>query len=254
MKKIYILVCFMLFNAALWAQVNVTYQVDVTLYMDTVAIDPAGIRIGGNFTTNGGTNASVPVPDWTPSDPAAAMNANGNVWSITINYPASSIGLTQQFKFVNGDWGKNEGTGPTSMIAVDGCGTDDGAGNINRTIVIPGSDVVYQWCWDMCTKCDGSSPVISGINNVNGNGISLDIFPNPTIGATKIMYGITGNDNVNISLRSFTGQVIKTLVDEIQIPGTHSLDLNTENLPDGVYFVQINVNGVSYNKRLSVTH
>jgi hypothetical protein len=134
-KNLYTLISFLLLSTALSAQVTVTYKVDVTDYILTTPVSPNGIRIGGNFTTVGATAPAI--PDWSPAAPEAAMTDEGNnVWSISVTYPSTAIGTEQLFKFVNGDWGTNEGaTG--SEIATGGCGLDDGAGNINRTLVIP---------------------------------------------------------------------------------------------------------------------
>lgn len=131
------------------APVTVTYQVDVTEYLAggaTLNVD--GIRVGGNFSTVGAS-----LPDWTPSNAACAMTDLGSgLWSIAVTYPASAIGTTQLYKFVNGDWGTNEGGG-SSLIATDGCGTNDGGGNINRTLVIPATNTTYTYCWDKCVAC-----------------------------------------------------------------------------------------------------
>jgi hypothetical protein len=128
--------------------VTVTYQVDITDYISGGAtLNTAGIRVGGNFTTVGAS-----LPDWTPSNAACAMTDLGNgLWSIAVTYPASAIGTTQSYKFVNGDWGTNEG-GSASLIAIDGCGINDN-GNINRQLVIPATNTTYTFCWDKCTAC-----------------------------------------------------------------------------------------------------
>ncbi|MFN3940562.1 MAG: T9SS type A sorting domain-containing protein, partial [Chitinophagales bacterium] len=127
--------------------VAVTYQVDITNYLaDGAVISPAGIRIGGNFSDLGAS-----LPSWTPSDPACAMtNIYGNVWAITVEYPLGSAGLTQQFKFVNGDWyptGENEYDDTPSLFGDLGCGGD------NREQIIPGVPTEYLWCWEQCTAC-----------------------------------------------------------------------------------------------------
>ncbi len=131
------------------APVTVTYQVDVTEYLAGGAtLNPNGIRVGGNFTTVGAS-----LPDWSPANAACAMTDLGNnLWSIAVTYPASAIGTTQLYKFVNGDWGTNEGGG-SSLIAINGCGVNDGGGNINRTLVIPATNTTYTYCWDKCVAC-----------------------------------------------------------------------------------------------------
>lgn len=194
MKKIFTILGLALSTAA-FSQVTVTYQVDITEYIaGGVALDPNGIRVGGNFTTAGAS-----IPDWTPSDPASAMTDLGNgLWSIAVTYPATSVGTTQLYKFVNGNWGTNEGVA-TSLIAEDGCGTDDGGGNINRTLVIPSAAATYTFCWDKCAAC------ISSIDEVNK--VNVVAFPNP---ATDVVnFQIDATDYV-ITLTDLAGKTVAT--------------------------------------------
>jgi hypothetical protein len=194
MKKIFTILSLALSTAA-FSQVTVTYQVDITEYIAGGAtLNANGIRVGGNFTTAGAT-----IPDWTPSDAASAMTDLGNgLWSIAVTYPAASVGTTQLYKFVNGDWGTNEGVA-TSLIAEDGCGTDDGGGNINRTLVIPSAAATYTFCWDKCAAC------ISSIDEVNK--VNVVAFPNP---ATDVVnFQIDAADYV-ITLTDLAGKTVAT--------------------------------------------
>jgi hypothetical protein len=194
MKKIFTILSLALSTAA-FSQVTVTYQVDITEYIaGGVALDPNGIRVGGNFTTAGAS-----IPDWTPSDPASAMTDLGNgLWSIAVTYPATSVGTTQLYKFVNGNWGTNEGVA-TSLIAEDGCGVADTDGNINRTLVIPSTNATYTFCWDKCAAC------ISSIDEVNK--VNVVAFPNP---ATDVVnFQIDAADYV-ITLTDLAGKTVAT--------------------------------------------
>jgi hypothetical protein len=194
MKKIFTILSLALSTAA-FSQVTVTYQVDITEYIAGGAtLNANGIRVGGNFTTAGAS-----IPDWTPSDAACAMTDLGNgLWSIAVTYPATSVGTTQLYKFVNGDWGTNEGVA-TSLIAEDQCGTDDGGGNINRTLVIPATNTTVTFCWDKCAAC------ISSIDEVNK--VNVVAFPNP---ATDVVnFQVDAADYV-ITLTDLAGKTVAT--------------------------------------------
>lgn len=222
MKKITTLlfVCASFFG---FSQVNVTYRVDVTNYLAGGAtVAPNGFRVGGNFTTQGAS-----VADWSPSDPSSAMtDLGGNIWSITVQYPATSIGNTQQYKFVNGDWGMNEGTDPGTTIAVDGCGTDDGSGNINRALIIPSSDVTYTFCWDSCVQCNGADPVAFLEEDVFS---ALSVKPNPSVDVVTFNFGEVVGD-VAIRIYDLSGKLVSS-IDATSV----STDVNIAELQSGSY-------------------
>lgn len=124
---------------------TVTYKVDISSYLSAGnTVGANGIRIGGNFTDRGCT-----LPNWTPSDTACAMTEGpDNIWSITVLYPDSAAGKTQRYKFVNNDWGTNEGS--PSLVS-GGCGIQDG-GDVNRILVLPAAGGTVSFCWDECNQ------------------------------------------------------------------------------------------------------
>jgi hypothetical protein len=188
---------------SVFSQVTVTYKVDITNYIAGGAtLSANGIRVGGNFADQSATvGASISMVNWTPSDANSAMTDLGsNVWSIAVTYPTASVGLTQLYKFVNGDWGTNEGTDAANTIASDGCGIDDGGGNINRTLTIPASDTTVFYCWDKCAACETGS--IGEINK-----FEVKTYPNPA--NEVIQFDIAADDYV-ISISDISGKLIMT--------------------------------------------
>jgi len=246
MRKLYTMAAALLMASASFAQVNVTFKVDITDYLAAGnTLGANGIRIGGNFTDLGATN-----PNWTPSDAANAMTQEGatNVWAITIAYPSTAVGQTQQYKFVNNDWGTNEGTDAANTIGADGCGTDDGAGNVNRTLVIPDADVTYQFCWDRCLQCDGSPAGFEAV----GSAVNFSVFPNPTADVANVEFNVATPSEVSIEVYNALGQrvAVNNLGD--MLPGSYKQTLNMETAVAGIYFVKMNVGGKSSTSRLSI--
>jgi hypothetical protein len=200
--------------------VNITYKVDVTNYIaagNTIAAN--GIRIAGNFADRGAKVNGTAMVNWTPTDAASAMtNAGNNVWSITVAYPDSSVAKTQLYKFVNGNWGNNEG-GANSAILTGQCGVDDGSGNINRTFVIPSTTQTLTYCWDECAACTtASAPVVTTAasataitanaasvggtatgTGITARGVCFATTQNPTI-ANSVANAGTGEGNFTASL------------------------------------------------------
>ncbi|MGA1364730.1 MAG: hypothetical protein ACO31C_07290, partial [Schleiferiaceae bacterium] len=91
MKKTLTLAAALVASAA-FAQVSVTYKVDITDYLGAGnTLGANGMRVGGNFADQGATTGGNAMVNWSPSDANSAMTDEGNnIWSITVDYPASA--------------------------------------------------------------------------------------------------------------------------------------------------------------------
>lgn len=247
MKKIYTLGLCLIAALTASAQVSVTFQVDVTNYSEETTIAEAGMRIGGTFAANEGTAGGNEMVDWSPSDANSAMTDEGDgLWSITVEFPEAKVGEQLLFKFVNGDWGTNEG-GETSGIAKgtsEDCGVDDGAGNINRTLTIPDGNQTLTYCYDSCKTCDGGDPVL-GINDRMAAQLNLSIAPNPTKSATNFFYTIPTREAVSITVYNMVGEEVSTVVRATQEAGTYQVGADLSTLQNGVYLYRMQVGGMT---------
>ncbi len=207
---------------------DVTYKVDVTNYLAANTLAANGIRVGGNFTDNGGTVAAGPVANWSPGDANSAMTDEGNnIWSITVSYPVASLGATQFYKFVNGDWGANEGTDAANTIAVDSCGVDDGAGNINRTYALMPGTVCYVW--DACTAC-GVSVAENAIAN-------LTVAPNPATDVVNFTFEANNAAVATVTIFDLAGKAVATQT--VATSATTTVEMNTTALQAGSYIYNV---------------
>jgi hypothetical protein len=207
---------------------DVTYKVDVTNYLTANTLAANGIRVGGNFTDNGATVAAGPVANWSPGDANSAMTDEGNnIWSITVSYPVASIGATQFYKFVNGDWGANEGTDAANTIAVDSCGVDDGAGNINRTYALMPGTVCYVW--DACTAC-GVSVAENAIAN-------LTVAPNPATDVVNFTFEANNAAIATVTIFDLAGKAVATQT--VATSATTTVEMNTTALQAGSYIYNV---------------
>jgi hypothetical protein len=207
---------------------DVTYKVDITNYLAANTLAANGIRVGGNFTDNGATVAAGPVANWSPGDANSAMTDEGNnIWSITVSYPVASIGATQFYKFVNGDWGANEGTDAANTIAVDSCGVDDGAGNINRTYALMPGTVCYVW--DACTAC-GVSVAENAIAN-------LTVAPNPATDVVNFTFEANNAAVATVTIFDLAGKAVATQT--VATSATTTVEMNTTALQAGSYIYNV---------------
>ena len=207
---------------------DVTYKVDVTNYLAANTLAANGIRVGGNFGDFGATVAAGPVASWSPGDANSAMTDEGNnIWSITMSYPVASLGATQLYKFVNGDWGANEGTDAANTIAVDSCGVDDGAGNINRTYALMPGTVCYVW--DACTAC-GVSVAENAIAN-------LTVAPNPATDVVNFTFEANNAAVATVTIFDLAGKAVATQT--VATSATTTVEMNTTALQAGSYIYNV---------------
>jgi hypothetical protein len=257
MKKMLTLGLAALTSIMAYGQVDVTFQVDVTDYVGAGnAVAANGLRVGGNFATAGATNGSLAMADWSPTDTGSAMTDLGNgVWSITVTFPSTAIGGTTLYKFVNGDWGMNEGTDPACTIASDGCGVDDGSGNINREIVVPSANgTVLRYCWDACYQCDGSGASI-GLDETAVSGLS--VYPNPANGPVAIAFTAKASSNATINVFNVLGQRVNSF-DAAVFAGKNEIRWNLDAangsmVANGNYLVEVVVDGEKSIQRVAVS-
>lgn len=233
MKKLFTLSAALMLAAVTSAQVTVTYQVDITDYLANGAtLDPTGIRAAGNFGDNGAVlgGTTTAVSNWAPTDSTSAMTDLGNnVWSFTVDYPAGSVGMTQNWKFVNGNWGTNEGA-----ATLTDCGVDDGFGGFNRAFEIPAASGTYRWCWDACFQCDGSEPMMSFQSElVKG----LRVYPNPAVSEASVSFSAAGVNQVQVRLFDLSGREL--VKNDVSGNGNFETVLNVSGLNSGMYVYHI---------------
>ena len=77
-------------------------------------------------------------------------------------------------------------------------------------------------------------------------------YPNPFNPSTEIHYSIPEDNRVNIAVFAVTGQLIKTLVDEYQSAGFHSIRLDASKLSSGTYIYQMNAGKNKLTKKLVI--
>jgi len=90
---------------------------------------------------------------------------------------------------------------------------------------------------------EGGDKYISGINAANSKTIHSyhlsQNYPNPFNPSTLIRYQLSVSALVVLKVFDICGREIRTLVNERQNAGSHSVQFNASDLPSGVYFYKI---------------
>lgn len=81
-------------------------------------------------------------------------------------------------------------------------------------------------------------------------------YPNPFKESTHIDYILPSDGKVTLNLFNQQGQLIKTLVDNFETAGSHSVQFNAEGLQAGIYYYNLSTNGsksINETKRMIIT-
>ncbi len=237
LKKIHVMKKFYFFTVALMAtfmlnaQVNVTFQVDMTDYLKTAGYSIRGVRIAGTFGTLGATSKGTAMSDWSPINSPAFTKVAGsaNTWEAKITFPNPAKGQELLFKFLNiasvvgAEWGdcdvdnecfEKKNAGPCNQ----------GLGDFNRVYKIPTAAAVYGYKWNTCTSLTTRALDLDTDTQVS-------ISPNPAadFSVVEITEGVGA---YSIEVATVTGQSVQrfeNITDKAIIEG----------LDAGLYFVTI---------------
>jgi hypothetical protein len=75
-------------------------------------------------------------------------------------------------------------------------------------------------------------------------------YPNPAGGPVVISYQLAKDENVELKVYDMLGRAVKTLASGRQSAGSHSIRLESGNLPNGVYFYRLKAGAFSETQKL----
>ncbi|MFI5135598.1 MAG: T9SS type A sorting domain-containing protein, partial [Chitinophagales bacterium] len=71
---------------------------------------------------------------------------------------------------------------------------------------------------------------------------ALDVYPNPFSSSAVISFSLLENSHAVIEVYDLSGKTISTVLDQNLDAGDHSVQLNRNQLSDGIYLVQLKMN------------
>jgi hypothetical protein len=93
----------------------------------------------------------------------------------------------------------------------------------------------------------------SGVADLNVDPILEPSSPNPASEFSTIIYRLNGSSTVSLCLYDLLGKKIMTLLDDLhQGSGHYKIPTDISNLPGGIYFYHLTVNGQLFTQKLMV--
>jgi len=139
--------------------------------------------------------------------------------------------------------------------AKDACGNCDGdcIENIDGIIVCsgientPGNLVVA----DCNGVCGGTANQCLSLYDNMANDFSItSTYPNPFNPSINIEYSVPSVSYVNLQIIGLDGKHVNTITNSIQTQGKYNVQWTPENVPSGMYLVQLNANNQIQNKKI----
>ncbi|HYV95672.1 MAG TPA: GEVED domain-containing protein [Chitinophagales bacterium] len=221
-----------------------------------------GCNYINSVTTSGGITNIYPAVDSGYNNsgvsyftsPSVSQNAGS---SFTLSVQSQGYCVNFSFYYVWIDWDQNE-VFDTSELMVNNVNCNNDLTNF--TINVPSTAV--SGTTRMRIICDGSGvgnmqpcsnysanysesedynvviPTATSIPDVNILH-SCSVFPNPTSGNTLINFTLSSATNVSINAVDMFGKCVKKMTSSSVDAGKHETTLNTSELSNGIYLLQI---------------
>ena len=105
----------------------------------------------------------------------------------------------------------------------------------------------FQETGNFCMKAIAMHNPTLGFEEISTDKLGgLDfIAPSPMVSNARIHYYLVKDAEVQLQVYSLNGQLIQNLISEKQMNGEHDFNWNTNNLPNGVYFVNMKTDGIT---------
>lgn len=159
-----------------------------------------------------------------------------------LNVSASQTGTGAVAPGYGWDWG--DATAPATTQNATHTYTNAGTYNVCAVYV----DVTNTACMD--TACHSVTVNVVGITEANNGVSTISASPNPFGATTTFNVSLAKNTDVEISVYDVTGQKVETVKDEVMSAGNHAIVWTPATLADGVYFVQMVIDGQTTTKRI----
>lgn len=97
-------------------------------------------------------------------------------------------------------------------------------------------------------------PSSSNIKETTKNVFFTKVFPNPTSDILNIEFNLKETSEVLIEMVDLDGRIILTKISEKLNQGAIKKQINVSQIPGGIYFIKINVDGLITTEKVNIKH
>jgi hypothetical protein len=216
------------------------------------------INIQGNSTTIPDGNATTSTANNTDFGSAFTNNAvtktfaiqNTGTGTLTVSGIVMSGANASEFTLITPPafpltLAANGSQNITVQFLPTAVGTRSAMVNVN-------SDDADESAYDF--KIQGSGMMDVGINTINKNVSFVNLYPNPAKDEAIVTVSLEKAQHVTVSVIDILGKVVSSVVEKDFAAGDNQMNLNTNDLKNGVYFVQVNAGDKTDKIKMIVKH
>lgn len=94
--------------------------------------------------------------------------------------------------------------------------------------------------------------ITAGVSNIDAGITKVSVYPNPANDNAFVNFSLKENSSVVINVTDAIGRIITTIPSQKLNAGSHKMNINTSNIPAGIYNVTVLTDKGSISERLSV--
>ncbi len=237
----------------------------LSLFNSVVMGFPTGIFVDGDRSVNKFLTDSLilrnnVVSGWTTraiNAPAASLTAVEAKFGLDGNRTIQSMNniLTDPFNYTNPDFTVVAGGSAASGASFTTAKISDTFFTRTTHIGAVGTaaqDWTKGWANFDPQTTDYSKPMVNSIRKTPGNIASVNVFPNPAANILNVQFTVKNNDVISTSIYSVDGKCIQTQAARTMPAGNHTLNLDVNNLTNGLYILKISTTKGQENIRFNV--
>ena len=84
------------------------------------------------------------------------------------------------------------------------------------------------------------------------NTVNLTLYPNPAIDNVQLLVSTGEAGSASTQVINSVGQVVMSNPNQTLVKGDNTLTINVQQLPKGLYFVNVTIDGKTISKKLTV--
>ncbi|OFX62025.1 MAG: hypothetical protein A2066_19585 [Bacteroidetes bacterium GWB2_41_8] len=93
----------------------------------------------------------------------------------------------------------------------------------------------------------------TGLSDIGANKLNIQVFPNSAKTQCKVLFTCETYSDIIISLVDISGKIVCITERQKFQSGKHSVDINLEGIPDGVYIIKVLNNEQSFHQKLVIS-